>query len=191
MLSREWRCSWSSADRRCSNYIWVIDNLIAYLGAACIRGFTVSDQLYFTAPHANTAKLAPSSTPSGNTSLALNTPINASMVTSRHEHIFRMVTVPLGAKSPVTSRFPAQRLVIKNLLLVWVILWTNDQVTGGMRRLNSHVTPRNGIIELKTQNSGYRYLVNHNNQAEVDLCIACVISTYGVYRSYRCWTKLL
>ena len=30
MLSREWRCSWSSADRRCSNYIWVIDNFIAY-----------------------------------------------------------------------------------------------------------------------------------------------------------------
>ena len=29
-LSREWRCSWSSADRRCSNYIWVINNLIAY-----------------------------------------------------------------------------------------------------------------------------------------------------------------
>ena len=22
VLSREWRCSWSSADRRCSNYIW-------------------------------------------------------------------------------------------------------------------------------------------------------------------------
>ena len=30
VLSREWRCSWSSADRRCSNYIWMIDNLIAY-----------------------------------------------------------------------------------------------------------------------------------------------------------------
>ena len=30
LLSREWRCSWSSADRRCSNYIWVIDNFIAY-----------------------------------------------------------------------------------------------------------------------------------------------------------------
>ena len=28
--SREWRCSCSSADRRCSNYIWVIDNFIAY-----------------------------------------------------------------------------------------------------------------------------------------------------------------
>ena len=24
VLSREWRCSWSSADRRCSNYIWMI-----------------------------------------------------------------------------------------------------------------------------------------------------------------------
>ena len=24
------RCSWSSADRRCSNYIWVINNFIAY-----------------------------------------------------------------------------------------------------------------------------------------------------------------
>ena len=30
VLSREWRCSWSSADRRCSNHIWVITNLIAY-----------------------------------------------------------------------------------------------------------------------------------------------------------------
>ena len=41
MLSREWRCSWSSADRRCSNYIWVIDNFFAYWGASYIRGFTV------------------------------------------------------------------------------------------------------------------------------------------------------
>ena len=41
MLSREWRCSWSSADRRCSNYIWVIDNSFAYLGVPYIRGFTV------------------------------------------------------------------------------------------------------------------------------------------------------
>ena len=34
-------CSWSSADRRCSNYIWVIDSFIAYLGSSYIRGFTV------------------------------------------------------------------------------------------------------------------------------------------------------
>ena len=30
VLSRKWRCSWSSADRRCSNYIWVINNFIAH-----------------------------------------------------------------------------------------------------------------------------------------------------------------
>ena len=40
-LSWEWRCSWSSADRRCSNYIWVINNFIAYYGAPYIRGLTV------------------------------------------------------------------------------------------------------------------------------------------------------
>ena len=28
VLSREWRCSWSSADRRCSNYIWVINKFM-------------------------------------------------------------------------------------------------------------------------------------------------------------------
>ena len=41
VLSREWRCSWSSADRRCSNYIWVIDNFIACKGAPYIRDLTV------------------------------------------------------------------------------------------------------------------------------------------------------
>ena len=41
VLSREWRCSWSSADRRCSNYIWVINNLIAYQSASYIRDLTV------------------------------------------------------------------------------------------------------------------------------------------------------
>ena len=30
VLSWEWRCSWSSVNRRCSNYIWVINNLVAY-----------------------------------------------------------------------------------------------------------------------------------------------------------------
>ena len=41
VLSREWRCSWSSADRRCSNYIWMINNFIAYYGVTYIRGFRV------------------------------------------------------------------------------------------------------------------------------------------------------
>ena len=41
VLSREWRCSWSSTHRQCSNYISVINNFIAYWGASNIRGFMV------------------------------------------------------------------------------------------------------------------------------------------------------
>ena len=36
--SPEWRCNWSSANRRCSNYIWVINYFIAYYSASYIRG---------------------------------------------------------------------------------------------------------------------------------------------------------
>ena len=48
VLSWEWRCSWSSADRRCSNYIWVINNFIAYWSVTYIRGFTVFDNSVVT-----------------------------------------------------------------------------------------------------------------------------------------------
>ena len=41
VFSWEWRCSWSNADRRCSNYIWVINNFIAYYGVTYIRGLMV------------------------------------------------------------------------------------------------------------------------------------------------------
>ena len=41
VLSREWRCSWSSADRRCSNYIWVINSFIGFSEVPYIRCFTV------------------------------------------------------------------------------------------------------------------------------------------------------
>ena len=44
--SWEWRCSWSSADRRCSNHIRVINNYIAYYGAAYIRSFTVCYDIF-------------------------------------------------------------------------------------------------------------------------------------------------
>ena len=36
---------WSSANRQCSNYIWVINNSIAYQGAAYIKGLTVGQHL--------------------------------------------------------------------------------------------------------------------------------------------------
>ena len=48
VLSREWRCSWSSADRRCSNYIWVIDNFITFYGASYIRDLTVVQPLWIS-----------------------------------------------------------------------------------------------------------------------------------------------
>ena len=41
VLSGGWRCSWSSADRRRSNYIWVINHLIIYQGVFYIRDLTV------------------------------------------------------------------------------------------------------------------------------------------------------
>ena len=41
VLSREWRCSWSSADRPCCNDIWVTNNFFACWGASYIRGLTV------------------------------------------------------------------------------------------------------------------------------------------------------
>ena len=41
VFSGEWRCCWSSADRRCSNYIWVINNFMAYSSAAYIKDLTV------------------------------------------------------------------------------------------------------------------------------------------------------
>ena len=44
VLSWEWRCSWSSADRRCSNDIWMIKNLIAHKGASYIRDLTVQSK---------------------------------------------------------------------------------------------------------------------------------------------------
>ena len=41
VFSREWSCSWSSTDRWCSNYIWVVNNLIAYKGVTYSRDLTV------------------------------------------------------------------------------------------------------------------------------------------------------
>ena len=47
VLSREWRCSWSSADRRCSNYIWVINNFIACYDVSHFRALMVLQSSIF------------------------------------------------------------------------------------------------------------------------------------------------
>ena len=51
VLSWQWRCSWSSADRRCSIYIWAINNFITYWGVAYIRGLTVNKKVFYVACH--------------------------------------------------------------------------------------------------------------------------------------------
>ena len=52
VLSWEWRCSWSRADRQCSIYIWVNNNFIAYKGAIYIRGLAVHMH-HITIKHGN------------------------------------------------------------------------------------------------------------------------------------------
>ena len=52
VLSREWRCSRSSADRRCSDYIW-LTNKFAYLGTSYIRGFMVFPTKLLIYSHCN------------------------------------------------------------------------------------------------------------------------------------------
>ena len=37
VLSCAWRCSWSSANMRCPNYFWVIDNFISIKAFLCIN----------------------------------------------------------------------------------------------------------------------------------------------------------
>ena len=50
VLSQEWICSGSSADRQCSNYIWVINNFIDYYVVAYIRGLTVNQPNHILQP---------------------------------------------------------------------------------------------------------------------------------------------
>ena len=46
VLSREWRCSWSSADRRCSNYIWIINILLLSKMGALYKRFDDKGVIY-------------------------------------------------------------------------------------------------------------------------------------------------
>ena len=65
VLSREWRCSWSSADRRCSNYIRVINNSIAYEGALYIIGIDTKIEVIVVSPTTWEAHHSPRVKPEG------------------------------------------------------------------------------------------------------------------------------
>ena len=49
MLSREWRCSWSSAGRRCSNFIWVFRQLYCLLRCVLLQVWRYFGTKYETA----------------------------------------------------------------------------------------------------------------------------------------------
>ena len=118
VLSGEWRCSWSSADRRCSNYIWVINNLIAYKGAAYIRDLTVISwcidilDRVITAPDWN----------ENHTSWW------------RHQmETFSALLALCAGNSPVTGEFPSQRPVTRSFD-VFFDLRLNKQLSKQSRR---------------------------------------------------------
>ena len=87
VVSWEWRCIWSSADRWCSNYIWVINNFIAYWGATYIRGFTVFRWLISYFCH--------------------------NIITSSKGNIFALLAI-CAWNSPVPGEVPAQRPVTRS-----------------------------------------------------------------------------
>ena len=106
VLSREWRCSWSSADRRCSNYIWLIDNFITYSGATYIRDLVVNHADVPTPCLASTLRWAliiyADQTP--NMHQAISNPW------WRHQmETFFALLAHCKGNSPVTSEFPSQK----------------------------------------------------------------------------------
>ena len=110
MLSWEWRWSWSSADRRCSNYIWVINNFIANSGASYIKRFDGTQSTYGCQLKR---------------SLAIN-----SLATGRCDNnfksvIFKLITQnsSLGTHCDIALRRVPQNLTIEKSTLVQVMAW--------------------------------------------------------------------
>ena len=94
VLNRSWRRSWSSADRRCSNYIWMIDKFIAYLGLSYIRDLTVY-LILLTQGHPN------------------------SFQTCLTSIIYSFVKTNLSGTQVVIVRSSQQPTALRNLLFTW------------------------------------------------------------------------
>ena len=149
VLSWEWRCSWSSADRRCSNYIWVINNFIAYKGGTYIRGFTVGLHYLFLilayrlfgAEPLSKSMLAYRELESLNKfyQKVLLTGLQANNIfLIMRDHIIKWkhftALLALGAwNSPVTGEFPLQRPVTRSFD-VFFDLRLNEQWSKQSRR---------------------------------------------------------
>ena len=100
LLSGEWRCSWSSADRRCSNYIWMINSLIAYWSASYIRDLTVTPSL---ASDNNFIKM-------------MTFPVGVIHVVHTHGLHFCVFTIWSCLISPISFRVASRGAIVENML---------------------------------------------------------------------------
>ena len=128
VLSRSLRCSWSSADRRCSNYIWVIDNFIAYQDASYIGDLTVL-LYYLLCMKAKYCQLVWTEYPNDRNCVLFNAKYlpHDKWITNKHINIFPVLHTR-AAVLPSTCK-----MVISNLQVIpvvqydaWVILSHQD-----------------------------------------------------------------
>ena len=144
VLSREWRCSWSSADRRCSNYIWVINNLDAYLGASYIRDLVVDVVGWNHYCHLIililSCALCFCHNVLGHVLAVCSIPLPMAWWRHQMETISALLALCAG-NSRVTGEFPTQRPVTRSFddffdlcLCVWTSGWANTRAAGDLRR---------------------------------------------------------
>ena len=159
MLSWEWRCSWSSGDRRCSNYIWVINNFITYWGVTYIRGFTV-----VLMPWALSTVLL----------LRVITPFNWSVVRTND-------MVELAYRHQQTRLFSVE---VIGLLLVWyqTIIWNNANLLSIESRVTNFSKIKTKVQQFSFKkmklemSSANRWLFHHslNELTMIQIMVGCL-----------------
>ena len=122
VLSRERICRWSSAEMRCSNFLCVINNFVAYWGVTYIKGFTVVFDIQI---NNRSLRLQSSVRYFGSVSHRI------SMMTSwRRMLSILLVFVWWIHRSPCWAY----------LLFIWASVWTNNSVAGEQTRFGAYVS---------------------------------------------------
>ena len=122
VLSWEWKCSWSNAERQCSNYFWVLHNFIAYLSVNYIRGFKI---INFQTTHS-----------SCNYALLWNAHPKRNYLSNKHSSWWCMSTWNIFINSNLIG-FPAWQQGI--LMCIYGEPPTKDDITNASE--NKHSTP--------------------------------------------------
>ena len=131
VLSREWRCSWSSADS--SNYIWVIDNFIACKCASYIRDLTVAWCSSFVAFYDDL--VASDFTP------IMRDFFNDHDDVIKWKHFLCYWPFVRGIhRSPVNSPHKGQwrGALMFSFICAWINGWVNNGEAGDLRRHRAH-----------------------------------------------------